>query len=174
MRESIEGVHLAVEAGPPVERQEPGEHGGQGDVKQPEPPRGVADPRGERARNPGPGISDSNELAATDPQPGQDGQGEHDDSHAAEPLGVLPLHEHASGTRLDIGQHARARGREAGHRLEEGIHGACELRLAGNRYGSAAEEAAESSQRQRDDEEALARRRRAPSPSVEPFERHSR
>ncbi len=95
------------------------------------------------------------QLPSTDAQPGQDGECEHDDPDAADPLGELAPDRDAVRQLLDAADDASARGAEAGHPLEVRVERPPELWVSGEDVG----EGAEPSRRkpgERDDEEAFA------------------
>ena len=87
----------------------------------------------------GPGSSDSIELSTTDPEPWQDGDGEHDDPHSAEPLGELAPDAERAVDCVVIGDHARAGRREPGHTLEVRVERARQLVSALEQVGDRGE-----------------------------------
>ena len=119
------------------------------DVEQPEPPGGRPDPVGELV-DLRPRELRLEQLPSSDPEPRQDGEREHDDSHAAEPLRELAPHQEALVDGVDVDDDRCARRREAGHGLEQRVHGPVELGIAREQEGQRAEaggEAATSARR---------------------------
>jgi hypothetical protein len=88
----------------------------------------------------GAGRLEAEQLHAADAEVGQDRDAEHDEPHPAEPLRqAAPEQDARRCDGLDVGEHGRARGREAGHRLEErgGRGWSC---VAGEEVGQRADE----------------------------------
>src|SRR5690606_20622095 len=122
---------------------------------------------GDRARQFG-----TQQFAAPDPQPRQDRQGEHDDAHAAQPVGELTPEQHVGSQRLHVRQDGRAGGGEARHGLEVGVERVVELRHPPEDVGQRAEGGDQQPDGD-DDEEALPDTQGGP-PAGEPFEEQSR
>ncbi|VTR71275.1 hypothetical protein DESC_920014 [Desulfosarcina cetonica] len=62
------------------------------------------------------------ELHAADAQKGQNGDGEHDDAHAPQPLNEAAPEQQPRALPLDVGQDRGSGGGEPGDRLEKGVH----------------------------------------------------
>ena len=90
------------------------------DVQEPEPTCGRADPLAERS-DLRPRQLGLHELAPPDSETREHRDRQHDDPHAAEPLCELPPDPERAIDFPVVGDHARARRREAGHALEVGV-----------------------------------------------------
>ena len=77
--------------------------------------------RGASLSNSGPRRLVLHQRAAAGREPRQDRQGEHDDAHAAEPLGQAAPEEDRAAVARDVRHDARAGRREPAHGLEVGV-----------------------------------------------------
>ncbi len=115
--------HVGGPAGkvPPVEQHD--FQNRQARVQDPEPAGGVGD-AGHETAEPGPRGLRFQQLGPAHGEPGQDGHGEYDDAHPAEPLRELPPHH--EGGRMEIHRNVLhdggAGGGEPAHAFEERVH----------------------------------------------------
>ena len=91
---------------------------GEAGVHRPQELRRLLDPRGELGVLHGPRHPGAVDLHPSDPQQRQDGHGEHDDSHAAEPAQQVAPQIDGARQELEAGQHGAAGGGEARCRFE--------------------------------------------------------
>ena len=154
VREGFVGRHGVVEAEPAERREEQRQHDRQPDVEDPEQPRRLADAFSE-SRDLGSRELGLHHLPSTDTKARQDGDGEDDDSHAAEPLRELAPHRERTREVVEVGDDARAGRRRRGHALEVCVDRVVEL-LAADEEVREGRERCRHEQHRGDDEEALA------------------
>jgi hypothetical protein len=155
VRDGLEEAHPLVDARPAEQREHEDLQAGQADVEEPETARGVPD-RGGQLLELGPGQLGLHQLPPSDPQTRENGDRQHDDPHAAEPLRELAPECERVRERLDVGDHRRAGRREPRHRLEVGVDRIRGRALAGEEVRKRGEEGGEEPC-ERDDQEAFAR-----------------
>ncbi|MNH10031.1 hypothetical protein D3C79_694960 [compost metagenome] len=120
-RQGGEGVTDGIEqghAGHPVGQ---GAERRQQQIDEPERLGRLGDARGDLVVLDRPRDLGTVELHAPDTEQRQDGDRQHYDPHAPQPLQQLAIEEEGLGQVVQPGQHGRARGRQAGEGFEEGL-----------------------------------------------------
>jgi len=146
-----EAVRYRVEeahAGEPIGRC--AQHG-QAEVDVPQRLGSLGDSRRELVVLHRPGGLGSIKLHAADAEHGQDGDSEHDDPHAAEPLELLAVEEDCGRRRVEPRDHGSTRGGEARDGFEDGVRHR-ELRHVGEQQGCAAAQTEGEPEHDHDDE----------------------
>ena len=112
--DGVEKVHAP-------EHQQHGFHHREKDIDLPEQHGRVLDPGLELVRY-GPGDFRLVELHAPDAEKRENGQGEHDDAHAPEPVRQAAPEQQTVGHAFDIREHRGPGGGKAGHGFEDRVH----------------------------------------------------
>ena len=154
-RHRLEQAHPVVDSDDAEEGENSCEDDRERDVEEPQPARRRTDSLGQRVDLRARHLR-VEELPASDPKPRQDREREHDDPHASDPLRELAPEEERMIDRVHVGQDRCPGRREAGHGLEERVHRAIELRLAGQQVRDRTEHGREQPG-ERDDEIGLAK-----------------
>ena len=147
VRDGVEPVHARRPVADRAEDRQP-------EVDVPEGLGGLGDPGGEPLVLHWPGGLRPVELEPPDPEHRQDGDREHDDPHAAQPLEHLAVKEQRPGQRVDPGDDRRAGGGEPRNRFEHRV-GHRHLGVVEEQERDCAREAEDHPERD-DDEEAVA------------------
>ncbi len=138
VRERLVRRHLVVDPEPAERGEEERQQNRQPDVQAPEEPCRRADPLAE-----GPDLGARelgvHHLPPADAETRQDGDGEDDDPHPAEPLRELAPHGQRAGELVEVRDHARAGRRRRGHALEIGVDRVVELLAADQQVGQGSE-----------------------------------